>query len=274
MNMTVFGALRRLDQARFRAELYRGWSAGLGAGLAHGVALEQIGRIGSAETEELRRYLVVGAQQGRVVGALVKARPRLFDPFETAILSQGEAAGSLDKSLRILADHFAREYKRMLRIRLQMGYLLFFGLIASFVITTPFLHRGGWVSYTIAIAFALAGFLLMGGIFISVVAGIISGGAAFTFPRFVRALVAGAEAGLPMGRTARLAVDVSGSAALRMHLAKRSERELGTTPLATLFEGCREMPAGLIGEMRVADATGDYLFTLKRYADQLEENNK
>jgi hypothetical protein len=77
-----------------------------------------------------------------------------------------------------------------------------------------------------------------------------------------------------MGRTARLAVDVSGSAALRMHLAKRSERELGTTPLATLFEGCREMPAGLIGEMRVADATGDYLFTLKRYADQLEENNK
>jgi type II secretory pathway component PulF len=274
MSMTVFGALRRLDQSRFRAELYRGWNAGLGAGLAHSVALEQIGRIDSAWTEELRRYLVVGAQQGRAVGAAVKARPNLFDPFEAAILSAGDAAGTLDKSLRILTDHFAREYKRMLRIRLQMGYLLFFGLIASFVITIPFLHRGGWVAYMIAIALALAGLMLLGGTLISIVAGIISGGAAFTLPRFVRALVAGAEAGLPIGRTVRLAVDVSGSAVLRMHLAKRSERELGTTPLAMLFEGCRKIPPGLIGQMRVADATGDYLFTLKRYADELEEKQK
>lgn len=271
MSMTVFGALRRLDQSRFRAELYRAWNVGLGAGLAQTVALEQIGRIGSTETEELRRYLLVGTQQERGVGALVKARPNLFDPFEAAILSAGDAAGTLDKSLRILADYFAREYKRMLRIRLQMGYLLFLGLIASFVITMPFLHRGGWVAYMIAIAIALAGFMLMGGILISIIAGIMSGGVAFTLPRFVRALAVGSEAGLPIGRTARLAVDVSGSAVLRMHLAKRSVRELDTTPLATLFEGCREIPPSLIGQMRVADATGDYLLTLKRYADELDE---
>jgi type II secretory pathway component PulF len=274
MSMTVFGSLRRLDQARFRAELYRAWNAGLGAGLAHSVALEQTGRIGSAETEEVRRYLLVGTQQGRAVGTMVKARPKLFDPFEAAILSAGDAAGTLNESLRILAGDFAREYRRMLRIRHQMDYLLFLGLIASFVIATPFLHRGGWVAYTLAVAFALVGFMMMGGILISMIAGMMSGSVAFTLPRFVRALVAGTEARLPIGRTARLAVNVCGSAVLRLHLAKRSERELDTTPLATLFEGCREIPPSLLGQMRVADATGDYLLTLRRYADELEENQK
>jgi hypothetical protein len=123
----------------------------------------------------------------------------------------------------------------------------------------------------IAIALALAGFMMMGGILISILARVLSSGVAFTLPRFVRALAAGAEAGLPTGRTARLAVDVSGSAVLRKHLAKRPEREIDTTPLATLFEGCRAIPPGLIGQMRVADATGDYLSTLRRYADELDE---
>jgi type II secretory pathway component PulF len=270
MSMTVIGALRRLDECRYRAELYRAWSAGLGAGLAHGVALEQIGRIGYGATEETRRYLIVGAQQQRAVGTLVKARPKLFEPFEAAILSAGDEAGTLDRSLRVLAEHYAREYKRMLGIRLSMGYTVFAGVVASFVLTQPFLPRGGWRAYLLAIAGALLAFLLMGGLLISIIAGIISGGSTYTLPRFVRALVTGTEAGLPLGRTVRLAVDLSGSAELRAHLARRSEREINTTPLARLFEGCRAIPAGLLGQMSVADATGDYLHTLRRYAEDLE----
>lgn len=269
--MSVLGALRRLDEGRYRAELYRAWHAGLGAGFTHAVSLEQTGRIRSATTEELRRYLIVGAHQGRAVGALVKARPKLFEPFEAAILSAGDEAGTLEKSLRLLADHFAREYKRTLQVRMLMGYPVFFGVVASFLLTQPFLARGGWKAYVLAIAGALVAFMLMGGILIAIFAGMVSGGVTYTLPRFARALVLGVEAGLPLGRTARFAVEISGSGELRAHIAKKSERELSTTPLATLFEGCRLIPPGLLGQMRVADATGDYLHTLRRFAESLEE---
>lgn len=271
MSMTVLGALRRLDESRFRAELYRAWGTALGAGMTHGVALEQIGRMRSGGTEEARRYLVVGVQQGRPVAALVKARPKLFEPFEAAILTAGDEADALGTSLRLLADYYVRDFKRMLRVRMLMGYPVYVGVLASFVITQPFLPRGGWMVYLIAIAGALVAFLLLGGVALTIFANFIAAGASYTRPRFARALVVGLEAGLPRARAVRLAVDVSRSPELRAHLAKRSERDLGTTPLATLFEGCRAVPAAFLGQMRVADATGDYLHTLLRYADALEE---
>jgi type II secretory pathway component PulF len=233
-----------------------------------------MGRLAADEPDEVRGYLSDGLRRGAAVGTLAKARPKLFTPLEAAILSAGDDAGTLDQSLGILADLFAWEYKRMLRIRLQMGYLLFLGLLASFVIASPVLHPGRWAAYLLAIALALAAFLLIGGVLISLVARTISGSARYTLPRLVRALVAGAETGLPIGRTVRLAVDTSGSAMLRRHLSKRSERELGTTPLATLFQGCRELPPGLIGRLLVADATGDYAGVLKPYADELEKGRK
>ena len=274
MSMTVLGALRRLDESRYRAELYRGWGTALGAGLTHGVALEQIGRLHSGRTEEARRYLVVGAQQGRPVAALVKARPGLFEPFEAAILAAGEESGTLLTSLRLLAEHYARDFRRMLRVRLLMGYPVYAGVLASFVITQPFLSRGGWKAYVIAIAGALAAFLLLGGVVLTLFANFIGAGASYTLPRFARTLATGLHAGLPLGRAVRFAVDVSGSPVLRAHLAKRSEREIATMPLAALFEGCRAVPAACLTQMRVADATGDYLHTLGRYADSLEEDRR
>jgi len=272
--MSVLGALRRLDESRFRAELYRAWGTGLGAGFTHAVSLEQIGRSGSEATEELRRYLLIGAQQGRGIGALVKARPKLCEPFEAAMLSAGDEAGTLDATLRLLADHHAREYKRMLKVRMLMGYPVFLGVLASFLLTQPFLRRGGWKAYMFAIAASLTAFMLMGGILLSILAGMASSGAAYTLPRFVRALVMGVEAGLPLGRTVRLAVDLSGNADLRAHIAKRSDRELSTTPLATLFERCRGVPPGLLDQMRIAEATGDYGNTLGRYVEMLETAKK
>lgn len=272
--MSVLGALRRLDEGRFRAELFRAWGTGCAAGFTHAVSLEQIGRIASPATEELRRYLLVGAQQGRGIAVLVRARPKLLEPFEAAILAAGDEGGTLDTALRLLADHHAREYKRMLKVRMLMGYPVFLGVVASFLLTQPFMRRGGWKAYVFAIAGALVAFMLMGGVLLSIFAGMASSGAASTLPRFVRALVMGVEAGLPLGRTVRLAVDISGSAELRAHVAKRSERELGTTPLTKLFEGCRGIPPGLIDQMRVADATGDYGNTLKRYVELLESAQK
>lgn len=274
MAFTVPGALRQLDDGRFRAELFRAWGTGLAAGLAHGVSLEQMGRLGSPATEELRRYLVVGTQQGRAVRALVRARPKLFEPLEAAVLSAGDEAGTLETALRLLAEHHTREYKRMLKIRMLMGYPVFIGVAASFFLTQPFLRRGGWKAYMFAIGGALLAFMLIGGVLLSIFAALVSAGGANALPRFVRVLVMGVEAGLPLGRTVRFAVDLSGSAELRAHIATRSERELSTTPLATLFEGCRVVPPGLLDQMRVADATGDYRNTLRRYVELLEAEQK
>lgn len=267
MSLTLPGAMRQMNEGRYRAELFRAWHTGLGAGLAHHVSLDQIGRIGSAPTEELRRHLIIGAQQGRSVASLVRARPKLFSQFEAAILVTGDESGTLSNALRLLADYYARDFRQMLHIRSQMAYPIFIGVVASFVLTLPFLHRGGWRPYMAAIGGFFAAFMLMGGLPISILAGIMNGGARVTRARFVRALVTSLEAGLPRGRSLRLAVDSSGSATMLQHVAKRSERDLSTMPLAELFTGCVNVSPDLLSQMAVADATGDYLNTLKRYAE-------
>ncbi len=264
------GALARMDEGRHRAELYRAWHVGQGAGFAPAVALEQIGPIASPAADEIRRYLTVGCQQGKTLSALVKARPKLFEPFEAAILAMGDEAGVLERSLRLLADHYARDYRCMLSIKSQLSYVVFAGVVASFVVTLPVLPRNGWRAYIVAVVAMLMALLFLGGLPVSLFAAIISTGTAFTLPRFARAMAIGVEAGLPLGRVVRLAVDISGSAELRQYIAKRTERELSSMKLAELFAGCRAVPAALLGQMAVADATGDYLHTLKRYADGIE----
>ncbi len=270
MSTTLFGALRRLDESRFRAELYRAWGAGKSAGFDHVPTLEQLGALPSVSTEEVRRYLIVGGQQKKSVAALVKARPNLFEPLEAAVLVTGDEAGQLDAALRLLADLYAREYKRMVKIRLLMGYPIFAGIIAAFMLATPFIRRGGWGGYALAFAVFLAAFALVGGILISIMASMISVTATYAVPRFLRALVSGVEIGIPQGKAVRLAVDASRNAELKAQIAKRSERELNTVPLGTLFDGCRIIPSALLAQMRVTDATGDYQNTLRRYVDGLE----
>ena len=271
MSLTLPGALREMDEGRHRAELYRGWDAGLAAGFAHHVSLDQIGRIRSRPTEAVRRHLIIGSQQGRTVASLVRARPKLFAPFDAAILVACEESGAFANSLRLLADHYARDYRRMLRIRSQMAYPIFFGVVASFVLGLPFLDRGGWRAYLAAIGGFLLAFMLMGGLPVSIIAGLASGARRFARARFVRTLVTALEAGLPRGRSVRLAVDASGSAELLQHVARRSERELATVPLAELFAACGTVSASLLSQMAVADAAGDYLNTLKRYAEGMAD---
>lgn len=270
MSFTVFGAMRALDEGRHRAELYRGWSVGLSAGFPHATSLEQLGANGSEHAEELRRYLLVGFQQGKSVAALAKARPKLFDPFEAAMLAAGEESGRLEVVLRLLVSHYAREYKRMLKVRSLMGYPLFLGIAASFLLTLPFLRRGGVRAYVYAIVASLLALLFIGGVGIAIVAGIAANSPSNSFARFARALALGAEVGLPRARFARLAADVSGNSELRRHLAKHTERQLGLMPLGAMWAGCRAIPPELLSQMKVADATGDYADTLTRYADGLE----
>ena len=274
MSFTVLGALRSLDDSRHRAELYRAWNTGLAAGLASSAVLDQMGPIAFPSVEEGRRYLVVGTGQGKSIAALVKARPTLFAPFEGAVLTAGNEGGTLNQSLRLLTDHFAGEFRRRLKVRDALLYPVFIGLVAAFGLPFLLLPKSPVKTYATAIVILLAAFLLLGGVFISMVASILLNTNSLTRARFARILASTLEAGLPLGRAVRLAVDASGNRVLRELIAKRTERELSTTPLAKLFDGCAEVPAGLMGQMRVADATGDYRGTLSVYARELEERQK
>jgi type II secretory pathway component PulF len=274
MSFTVFGALRLLDESRHRAELYRAMHTGVAAGLSPGVVLDHVGTISFPSVEETRRYLVVGLGQGKSVGALVKARPTLFAPFEGAVLAAGDESGALEQSLRMLTDYYTFEFKRSLKVRDVLGYPVFVGLVASFGLPFALLPKSPVKTYMLAIIALLAAFLLLGGVFFSIMASMMLNSAALTRARFARVLAATLEAGLPVGRAVRLSVDASGNRAIAEHIKKRSERELATTPLATLFDGCEEIPAGLLGQMRVADATGDYRGTLTVYARRVEGEQK
>jgi type II secretory pathway component PulF len=269
MSITLLGALGALDAPRYRAELYRAWVTANSAGLSHAAALEALGVSGSSVTEEARRYLLVGVQQGKSVTSLVRARPNLFDAFESAVLAAGEENQTFPQSLQLLADVYGREFKRMNSIRLSMGYPIFLGVALSFAAALPVLPRG-WRPYMVAVGVLLAALLMVGGLGIALIAGAMSTRATMTRERFARALAVALAAGIPLGRAVRLSVDASRSAALKAHIAARSERALATTPLAKLFDGCREFPSAMLTQMSVADVTGDYLHTMRRYADQLE----
>jgi len=274
MSFTVLGALRSLDEPRHRAELYRAWNAGLVAGLTSHVVLDQMGPNAFPSVEEARRYLVVGTGQGKSIAALVKARPKLFAPFEGAVLAAGDEGGTLNQSLRLLTDYFTGDFKRCLKVRDALGYPVFLGLVAAFGLPFVLLPKSPARTYFTAIVILLAGFLLLGGVFISVLASILLNTNSLTRARFARVLASTLEAGLPLGRAVRLSVDASGNRGLKEHVKKRTEREFATTPLAKLFAGCEEVPAGLIGQMMVADATGDYKGTLSVYAADLERQQK
>ena len=269
MSITIPGALSRLDEPGHRAELYRAWSTARVAGLADLVALEQIGPSRSPEVEELRRHLIVGLTQKRSIDSLIKTRPKLFSLLETSVLLAGEQAGTLDTSVRLLATFYSNEYKRMLAVRLRMGYPLFAGVIAAFVATLPVLGRNGWRGYMWAIGISLLALWFLGGLVLSILAGMAAAGIVPTRARFLQALLTALGAGIPAGRAVRIAVESSGDTELVRHLAKFSERDVNTTPMATLFAGCASIPAPLLSQMAIADATGDYLNTIKPYADAL-----
>lgn len=274
MSFTVLGALRDLDESRHRAELYRAWGIGLAAGLAPNVVLDQMGRNAFPSVDEARRYLVVGAAQGKSVTALVKARPKLFAPFEGAVLVAGDESGTLAQSLRLLTDYFSSDFKRCLAVRNALGYPIFVGLVASFGLPFVLLPKSPVKTYAVAIVLLLAAFLLLGGVFMSVLAAMSLNTNALTRARFARVLAMTLEAGIPPGRAVRLSVDASGNRGLSEQIKKRSERELNTTPLAKLFEGCEQVPAALLGQMMVADATADYRGTLSVYAAGLEQTQR
>lgn len=270
MSLTIAGALRALDQPRHRGELYRAWATANSAGLSHQAALEGMSPSPDADVEALRRALIVGTAQQKSVAVVVKTHPALLPPFEAATLVAADEAQALGPALALLADWHTRESKRHMRVRLMLGYPIFFGIVASFVVPIPVLYRSGRGAYLGAIAAALVLFVLVGGLVLDPLARAELARRRLALLRFARALATLIACGVPRGRAVRLAADASASGELVRHLAPRSDRELQTMPLADLLRDCRAVSAALLSQLAVADATGDYLHTMRRYAEMVE----
>src|SRR5207249_2310202 len=110
---------RALDDAQRKAEMYRKWHLTQTTGLGRHQAMELIGDRGTATRE----------------------------PFEAALLAMGEESGSLDESLRLLADYFAAKHTLMLRVRKMLTYPLFLSLCTVVLLPLPLVFLGKSTAY-------------------------------------------------------------------------------------------------------------------------------
>ncbi len=273
MNTTLLALLRSFDDGRDRAEFYRGWRMGLGAGLSHPAILSKsVARGGLAG--RIREYLLAGTSGGEGIASLVRKAPQLFEPFEAALLSMGEESGQLDQTLTQLADFHTRQYKLILAVRKWLSYPMFLTLFAVVVGPLPLVFQGKMTLYWTAMIsglvlwFASAGFVFGG------LAQRYQRRPAFVRARFARTLTLCIEAGLPLPRAATLAAEASDDPALVAHLRRIGERRLATQSLLTSLEGAPLLTPELRAALLVAEQTGDYLRPVGRLADLYEDGFK
>jgi type IV pilus assembly protein PilC len=266
----VAAVLRAFDDGRHRAEFYRTWQLGLSSGLTQPAILGLLGPFTGA-TRALHAHLLEGAQGGRDIATLVRARPALFEPFEAALLVMAEESGTLDVVLASLADFFERQFKMMLVVKKHLAYPLFVSFFAIWIAPLPLVVRGQVPAYFAAVALGLLGWFAFGGSVLAGRAQAYQRRPAFVRARFARTLMLTLEAGLPLPRAVRLAAGASGDPGLAKHVARFDERTLGSQSLEATLTGAPALTPDLLGSLRVAERTGDFRTTLGRLAELYED---
>ncbi len=266
--MLLTRAWLELDVARYKTEFYRQWHAGTHAGLDHPTTLGSIAPFAaSPSVERLRTHLLGGTRRHATLAQLVRAAPRHFLPFEGALLVLGEESGALEACLRLLADFFAAEHRMVLWIKKKMSYPMFQALAAAVIGPLPLAFTGHAGAYLLTAGGGVTLWFVAGGALLLAAAQWYGQRPKFVRGRLARALTLGVEAGLPLGRVIRLAVDAAASPEISAHVARIPALALSTQPLATTFAGCPMVPREMLAAMEVADASGNYGETLRRLAD-------
>ncbi len=271
---TVGAALQAMDDTRHRAEFYRMWQVAAAAGFIHPIALEQMGPRGTRAVEAMREYLLDGTKRGISLSGLIRFKPSLFEPFEAALLRVGEASGSLEQSLRLLADYQMARFRMMMFIKKHMAYPLFLSLLTVWLLPLPLVFYGRQNEYLAAVVTGSLAWYLFGGIVVTT-----ASARYFDQPRLVRARLArtlhtALAAGLPLGKAIRHAVDAAAQPALTRWISGRTELELTGQSLALTFAGAPYMTPELAGAFNVADLTGDTEGSLARLAELYEDGFK
>ena len=267
--MTSIGHARQaVADAAARAELYRLWHAGQRMGATHPQVLEMMGpRTASALTEQVRRALLDGTRQRRTIASIVRQHAALLQPFERALLSFGEEAGSFEQALATLAAHFKAEHRLLARVWSKLTYPLIVSLVFVVIAPLPLVFMGRATVYWSSVVAGLALWYLAGGSVIAALAATYANRRDFVLARLARLLAGGIEAGLPLDRVVELAVAATSHPQLSDHVRRIPSRQLATQPLSETFAGCPLIPAEMRAAIKVAEVSGDFSGALRRLAD-------
>ena len=267
--MTTIGNARQaVADAQARAEFYRLWHAGLNMGAPHAHILEMMGeRRGSPKLEAWRKALLDGSKKGRDVASMVKEHPALVQKFEGALLTFGEESGSLDQTLKTLAEHFMAEHRLLLKVWSKLTYPLFVSLVAIIIAPLPLVVQGGVRSYWLLVGIGLAVWYGLGGGVIAGLAAKYANRRQFVLGRLGRALASGVEAGLPMDRTVLLAAESTGHPDIIAHVRRIPAQVRASQPMSETYRGCPIIPTDFISAMRVGEMSGDYSGSLRKMAE-------
>jgi type II secretion system (T2SS) protein F len=270
---TIGRAQRAVVEAEHRSVFYRAWQAAHGMGATHPVALGELGlSLGRGDAERLREYLArATAARATLTDAVSAAPASLLEPFEGALLRLGEEAGTLDKSLRLLADWYAGQHKLLRKLWSRSMYPLFVTLAAVVIAPLPLLFFGHTKVYLMAAGTGIALWYLLGGNVVYLAARTQAGRTRWVRARLARSLATAMEAGATLDRAIDLAVGAAGSREIetcvkRVPLAKRRAQ-----PLSETFRGCPRVPEELLQAMRVAEATGNWGNTVGRMGELYED---
>jgi type II secretory pathway component PulF len=264
---TISQAREVVATALSKAELYRMWHTGFHAGLTHGKILEAMGERPSPSVEQLRSKLQQGMRRGRTITSIVQQYPRLVEPFEGALLRFGEESGSLETSLKTLAEHFALEHRLLTRVWSKMTYPLITSFLVIVIGSMPLLVAGKVATYLLAVAFGVTVWYSFGGAVVSALAAKYANRREFLLARLARTLAMAIESGLPLDRAVVLAAEATGHADIIAHVRQRSAHAQATQSASETFTGCPMIPAEMIAAMKVAQVSGDFSGSLRKLAE-------
>ncbi len=247
------------------------WLSGASAGFTVPKILELMGPRSAPHVESARRWILDGTTRGDDVARVVQRGGARFESFERSLLVLGDESGSMEKSLRLLAEFYQKKYQMMLFVRKQMAYPLFTGIIATFVAPFSLLYFGHVAAYVGMVALGLAGWVVSGGAIVLWAANRFGRKPQLVRARLARGLVTAIEAGLPLARAVRLAAGASADPDVERYFAALNERTLGGSALVATFAGCPHMAPDFMAVLEVAEKTGDFGGSIGRLATLYED---
>jgi type II secretory pathway component PulF len=270
---TLLAAHRSVVDSERRAAFYRSWQAAFGMGATHPNALKNLGlKFGSGDTERLRVYLGDAIEKRSTLTDAVKRAPAgLLAPFESALLKLGEETGSLDRSLRMLADWYTGQHKLLVKLWGKSAYPLFLTLFAAVGLPLPLVFMDQSKQYFMIAGAGVFLWWTFGGTVVYFPAKFAAGRGKWVRARLARSLTTAMEAGAPLDRALDLAVAAAASPELEACVKKTPIAKRRAQPLSVTLKGCPGIPEEMIGAIQVAEQTGNWGESVGRLGQLYED---
>ena len=247
------------------------WRAGLSAGFTIPRIMEVMGARESRTVEAARQWLLALTTRGEDLTRAVQKGGARFEEFERTLLLLGDESGTLDESLRLLAEFYARKQRLMLAVRKQMAYPMYTTFFAIFIAPFPLLYFGHATAYLTIVTLGVASLLLFSGSLLIAVAHRYGRKPALVRARLARSLATAIEAGLPLPRALQLSVNASADATVQAWFHAIGGERLDGHPIAVTLATCPHMTPDFLAVLQTAERTGDYTTSMRKLADLYED---